>query len=150
MHFTTHAAVGAGLGTLIGGAAVPAVGVPAAAALAFGAAVVSHAALDAVPHKDTASIGGALADVAAGTFLALWAMGGFSAGMSVPAFFGFLGGVIPDLEVALVYLGLMGKDRLRFPSHTGVTPHPSLPGIGGLLIQLPFAAAGWAAAIFFR
>lgn len=147
MHFTTHAAVGAGLGTLIGHA-VP---TPWSGLLALGAGIVSHAVLDAVPHKDSPSLPAAVGDVLVGTAVTLWAvgMGGSTGGTvwgigpwSIPPLLGALGGVVPDLEVVLVHLGIVHKDRLLFPSHTGLTPHPGLPAPWGFLIQLPFWVAG--------
>jgi len=144
VHFTTHAAVGAGLGTL----AAQVAPTPAGAVLALTAGVVSHALLDAVPHKDSTSMTEVLVDLALGVGITWWVLAAKAAGggLASPALLlpllGALGGVLPDLEVALVYLGWMDRRRVIFPSHTGLTPHRLLPSGWGLVTQLPFIAAG--------
>lgn len=144
MHFTTHAALGAGLGALAAHVAPT----PAGALLALTAGVVSHALLDAVPHKDSTSMTEVMVDLALGVGLIGWVLaakaagGGWSSPRLLLPLLGALGGVLPDLEVALVYLGWMDRRRVIFPSHTGLTPHRLLPSGWGLITQLPFIAAG--------
>jgi len=46
-----------------------------------------------------------------------------------------LGATIPDLEVALSQFGIISEDGLRFPTHSGLLPHPRAPRVEGAIIQ---------------
>ena len=99
----THAALGAALGHLAG-RRLP----------AFLLGVASHVLADLVPHRDyelkqeIALLAGALAVVAA------------RYGVGSPAWYGALGGALPDLETGLAMLqGRQDEARLHFPTHRG-------------------------------
>lgn len=90
---------------------------------AFLAGVASHAALDALPHHDYRQLAAHAADAAAGFTLtgALWRRCCRDRRMAGLA--GAVGAVLPDVENVLLLLGRMDEERMRFPSHTGLTPH---------------------------
>lgn len=135
MYFTTHLLTGAA----VGGAAAAAGG---PGWVAFLAGVVSHAALDMVPHHDYYRARYALYDIVLGLIIATVAL---SLHPGPGRLWGGLGGVLPDLEVALGYLlvqrGYPAR-RGHFPSHTGFLPHPHWPLPQGLLIQTALASVG--------
>lgn len=95
-----HACIGAGVGSFSDKKSA-----------AFAAGVVSHAVADALPHRDLEPnlevplLLGALAGIAC------WK------GVDSPAFWGVVGGVLPDFEHALVAAGLMGPECKIFPTH---------------------------------
>lgn len=131
--FLVHGLVGASLGYAAGR---PDLG------LALG--VVSHAALDAVPHADYSRAWQGAADVVAGTAVAYGVASLLTGGDpgSLPALWaGFAGGVLPDLEVAFNHLVGRGKKRLLFPSHSGLVVHRQVKGWVGIATQLVAAAA---------
>ncbi|NIM04980.1 MAG: hypothetical protein GTO55_03310, partial [Armatimonadetes bacterium] len=76
---------------------------------AFLAGVITHFFLDLTPHRDFS--------VPTETVLALTALAviGSSQGWNSPAFWGALGGVVPDIENAISQV--RGGGRPLFPSH---------------------------------
>ncbi|MGE5485566.1 MAG: hypothetical protein ACM3X4_11160 [Ignavibacteriales bacterium] len=121
MYWVTHAATGAALGRYVQ---------DPLAGLAAGLA--SHAALDMLPHCDYKCTLTGLADFGLGVLLlnacGLWAPGS-------PEYWAILGATIPDLEVALSQFGIISKDSLLFPTHSGLLPHRDAPHLAGALIQ---------------
>jgi hypothetical protein len=79
---------------------------------AFLTGILSHFFADLVPHRDfspeleTLLVLGTLAGIGAGK------------GWGSPAFWGAVGGALPDLENGLAYCQRQG--RLVFPTHTGL------------------------------
>jgi hypothetical protein len=136
VQFTTHLLVGA----VVGGSTALAGHPPW---LAFLGGVASHAVLDMLPHHDYHRARWAVFDLAAGVALGFLALPGLSPAARL---WGGLGGVAPDLEVAgnhvLLSLGRRGW-RNRFPSHTGVLPHPQCSAALGFLIQFLLVASGF-------
>lgn len=133
MYFTTHLLTG----STIGGAAVAAGAPPWAA---FLAGLGSHAILDMVPHHDYHKARWALLDIAFGIALAALA---FPGRFAAARLWGGLGGVLPDLEVAVGHLlASLGRPGWRdyFPTHSGALPHPHWGFPQGLLIQAAIAA----------
>jgi len=131
MYFTTHLLAGAALGT---GLHNPLLALPAG--------LLSHAALDAVPHHDYWRAGSGALDLFCGLgilagLMAWQARAGTGAALSLLA--GAAGGTLPDLELVLAYLGVIGR-RLRFPSHSGLVPHPQTSFWRGALNQGAVAA----------
>jgi len=103
---------------------------------AFLAGVLSHVPLDMLPHFDSAT-GPELTTAALGLLVV--------AGLSGPKsseFWGALGGVLPDIEVALKNLGLLGEGCLLFPTHRFEFLHGGR--FGAPLAQPLF----WGAALF--
>lgn len=97
-----HACVGAGVGSLLRGRWG-----------AFAAGLVSHAVIDALPHKDCSP----WVDVplTAGTLGAVALL----RGVDSPEFWGALGAITPDAEHALVLTGAIGAEDEVFPTHAG-------------------------------
>lgn len=129
---SVHAVTGAALGAVTGN--------PAAA---FVTGLVSHGVLDAVPHTDYQTTGPGVVDGLAGllflTWLALAQPGG---GLAWAAFWGGLGGMLPDVEVAVAHLFFQGRMRHLYPSHTGLTPHRQVaPPLGIWTQAITFAVA---------
>lgn len=136
MYFTTHLLTGAALGKVTAG-----LGGPPWAGFLIG--LVSHAALDVVPHHDYHQARHALADLAAGLTLAFLI---FHGRFVAAEWWGAFGGTVPDLEVAVghVVVSLGGPWRRDwFPSHSGLLPHPHWPLPKGLVFQALFAVVGF-------
>jgi len=97
-----HMAVGAAAGSLVGGRGA-----------AFGLGVVSHVALDIIPHYEFERIWIEVSAVLLffGTMLVL------GQGAS-PIFWGALGAVLPDTENFLWRMGLIPGSRKCFPGHS--------------------------------
>ncbi len=129
----THCAVGA-----IVGAMAPTRGVAVLAGL------VSHAALDAVPHSDYSRASQGVIDVVAACLVAA------SFALAAPghdAVWGAAAAAIPDIEVAAAYLfprayAPGGRLRLVFPSHSGLVPHGRTRFPEGALVQVLAVACG--------
>lgn len=84
---------------------------------AFLAGVASHAPSDQVPHKDfPAGVEGA-AFAAALLYIAR------RHGLNSPAMAGAIGGILPDVENVLVWLGLMQEGDMVFPTHYDADNH---------------------------
>jgi hypothetical protein len=102
--------------------------------LGLAAGMVSHAALDAIPHYDhpdwRLELGGGLLS------LILLLLMPFA---TLPAVLGGIGGMLPDLENLFQKLGKIRRDQFIFPSHTGLVPHGRTLGPRNL---------AWQAAIF--
>lgn len=95
-----------------------------------------------VPHHDYHRARYALLDLLVGAALGILALHWFS---TAGRLWGGLGGVAPDLEVAVDHILLsLGRRRLgsHFPSHTGLLPHPPCAPVPGMLIQVAVVAAG--------
>lgn len=129
-----HAAAGAALGALTGH---PVAG--------FVTGLVSHGVLDAIPHTDYRTTTPGVIDALLGLgFLAWLAVVQPGGPLALAAFWGGLGGMLPDTEVAIAHLFFQGRMRHYYPSHTGRTPHPQVPPPGGIWTQavtLALAAA---------
>jgi len=97
---------------------------PAAALLA---GVISHIPLDETPHRDYRTPLQAIVDLAAtAAVLAFlrWYLGHQQRADLWPALlWGAVGGILPDLEVAI---GYFFHQRQFFPTHNGLLPHPQL------------------------
>ena len=93
---------------------------PAAAAIT---GVVTHAALDLLPHKDIS------AHKAEGaTVLLLLGIVGSSCGWSSPAFWCAMGGVLPDVEQVLPWTDPRKGRRRYFPTHSPRRHSLQIPG----------------------
>ena len=101
-----HAVVGAALGKLIGKRGG-----------AFVSGVASHLLCDLLPHKDFDPK--TEAPLLAGTLGVL----AFRCGVKSPEFIGACGAVAPDLENAASVVGLIPRDKMRFPTHRGDEKH---------------------------
>lgn|SRR5690554_6246824 len=125
MVVSIHALAGAALGALTGH--------PAAA---FVTGLVSHAALDAVPHTDYRTAGPGVVDGLLGLAFLTW-LGIAQPGgeLAVAALWGGIGGMLPDTEVAVSHIFFKGRMKMHFPSHTGLTPHPQVPPPRGVWTQ---------------
>lgn len=95
-----HAAIGAAIGSL-------ARSKPGA----FAGGVLSHLVADALPHKDLDPKVEAVLVAAALTGLAKWK------GTDSAAFWGAIGGILPDTEHALMLAGLISTEQEIFPTH---------------------------------
>ncbi len=95
-----HAAIGAAVGSLAGSK-------PGA----FAGGVLSHLVADALPHKDFDPKIEAVLIAAALAGLAEWKGTGSS------AFWGAIGGVLPDIEHALMLARLISAEQEIFPTH---------------------------------
>lgn len=111
VNVVTHALTGAAVGL-----AVPVWG-------ALPAGVISHAILDALPHRDYATVRAAVIDT--GVAVGLTAAAAIWTGQPAPILLGAAGGILPDVEVGLNHFF---NTRLRFPSHTGLIPHGRTKG----------------------
>mgnify|MGYP007131813018 CR=1 FL=1 len=109
MHLLTHAALGAALSSGVQD--------PAVAALM---GLVSHAVLDALPHRDAQVSLEFMADVAATMALATLLTSHRTLGL-YPVI-GAVSGLAPDAEIGLAYLGWF-PGAVLFPSHSGLLPH---------------------------
>lgn len=78
---------------------------------AFLAGVLSHIPLDMLPHFDSTT------EVEVTTAALGQALIAGRCGLRSVEFWGALGGVVPDVEVALKNLGLLDKSHLLFPTH---------------------------------
>ena len=121
MFCATHAAAGA--------AVAPLAREPVSAFLA-GAA--THAVLDMIPHYDYESTIPGVLDFAVAALLIASAAGDHKDTTA----WAMLGGVLPDLEVVMSYLGLISPSNLVFPSHSGLLPHRNVGLPLGVLTQL--------------
>ncbi|MCB1182420.1 hypothetical protein KDM41_03230 [bacterium] len=99
--------------------------------LGAAAGLASHAVLDVIPHYDhpdwRLELGGGVLGLL--VLLTLpWA--------SWPAVVGGLCGMLPDLENLFQKLGLIGRHRFVFPTHTGLLPHGRALGPRSLVWQV--------------
>ncbi|HEY8532059.1 MAG TPA: hypothetical protein VIL08_07405 [Limnochorda sp.] len=125
MVVSVHAAAGAALGALVGN---PLGG--------FLAGFVSHGVLDAVPHTDYRTAGPGVIDALVGLAFLTWLAVAQPGGpLALAAFWGGLGGMLPDTEVAVAHLFFQGRMRHVYPSHTGLTPHPQVAPPRGIWTQ---------------
>ena len=113
---------------------------------AFLAGVISHAAMDALPHRDYRRLTAHVGDAAAGIALtsALWRRNLRDHRMTGLA--GAIGAILPDIENGLLLVGRMEKERRRFPSHTGLVPHGRAGYLGTGILYSLVVAASWALA----
>ncbi len=125
MNFTTHALVGAALGSHIG---LP------AAAVATG--LTSHLILDLIPHHDAEDWRGVLLDVSVGAG-ALYIL---RSCLITASWWGALAATAPDLEVVARHVGLR-RGRWGFPTHNGDHLHGRWPPPAGVLTQVTLAMA---------
>ncbi len=127
MYVTSHALSGAAIGAVTASAGYP-------SWVAFIAGFVSHAVLDSIPHHDYTSLPGAVVDLLL-TGGVIWIVGSL-----YPThylwFWGLFGATIPDLEVGLKHLFPLWGIKLRYPSHSGLLPHPQIPFWPGVLPQI--------------
>ena len=100
-----HAAVGSGVGSVIGR--------PAPAA---GVGVVTHLLCDLVPHRDYDI------RIEAPLALAMMAFLGARYGLRSPQFWGAVGAVLPDAENALAVGGAFPQTKTLFPTHNEAAP----------------------------
>ncbi|MDD2430889.1 MAG: hypothetical protein PHD88_00770 [Firmicutes bacterium] len=124
MYFSSHLSCG----LLLGALTKSSVG-------AFGLGLVSHAALDMVPHHDYRSVGGAAIDLVTGLTI-LSTIRTLFADISGPLFWGAVGATIPDLEVALRHVLPRYNFKALFPSHSGALPHPQRKFPRGVFVQV--------------
>jgi hypothetical protein len=111
-------------------------GLGAKSSTAFGWGVLSHAALDLVPHKD---VFGERAEI--GMTAAMLTLVAIITRLDARALSGAIGGALPDLEHLMPWVRRGG--RPVFPTHASARLHGSLPtrvelGAGA---QLAIAAA---------
>lgn len=124
MYFTTHLLAGGAVGTAF---PQPAAG--------FAAGVFSHLALDMVPHHDYQDAKLGAVDIFLGLLLAGLLL---KVGMGPSAFWGAIGGTIPDLEVLCSHFPPERPKLKRnfFPTHNGLLCHPHLGLPWGAMIQM--------------
>lgn len=103
---------------------------------AFFAGVLSHIPLDMPPHFDS-TVG---VEASTATFGLFFVAG--SCGPKSVEFWGAMGGLLPDIEVALRNLGLIGKKQLLFPTHRFGSLH------GGKFDTPVVQPIFWAVALF--
>jgi len=97
---------------------------------AFVVGLASHLVLDVLPHQDHSSTWLGALDLLTGIFVAR----SFGILRHKGAFYGALGGAIPDLEVALAHF--LGYDFPKvFPSHRGLL-HDGGAGARGVVFEL--------------
>lgn len=119
----SHASIGAALGALI-----------RRPALAFLAGAASHIVTDALPHRDlplrveVALLGATIGFIAA------------RHGARSPQFWGAVGAVAPDMEHALVELGIIRAEDEVFPSHAWLGKYHGPPSSGPLSQIAAFVA----------
>ncbi|MEW5865448.1 MAG: hypothetical protein AB1774_01175 [Bacillota bacterium] len=140
VYCTTHFAVGAMLGSITPGQGAAALG-----------GLVSHAALDAIPHSDYSRTAQGVFDVTVTCFLVAFTA---RAGYGPQVLWGGIAAVLPDLEVAMDHLFPRayrphGRLRLVFPSHSGLVRHARLPFPWGAFTQVLVLVIG-AAALYLR
>ena len=102
---------------------------------AFLGGIFSHLFLDLVPHWDyrTAWAG------AASTILSFAALVVLSKHWKkATIFWGGLGAMFPDLEVALVFFSVIRPDQMVFPTHTFL-PHPQASIFYSAFLQVLFS-----------
>ncbi len=109
--------------------------VPKSRALAFLGGIVSHIFLDLVPHWDYRTAWAGAISTAL-SFLTLAVLARRS--NKVTIFWGGLGGMLPDLEVALAFFGLIRSDQMVFPTHTFL-PHPQASFFISAPLQILFS-----------
>jgi hypothetical protein len=119
VHVATGYAVGSHAGTVVGG---------------FVAGFVSHAVFDAVPHHDYKTPRSAAIDLAAGGVIAaamIWRTWRSKRRLA-PALAGAFGAAVPDFENVAWFLGYIGRDQRKYPSHGGpiVQYHASYAATG--------------------
>jgi len=112
-------------------------------ATAFALGLLSHIVLDAVPHHDEKSLAGALTIGGLSVFIALYI--GTRCGLKSPAFWGAIGGGLPDVENVLNYFHVFGPGWYTvFPCHTGLLPHNSAPAPWGVVWPVAvMLLSGW-------
>lgn len=101
---------------------------------AYAAGVVSHIVADSLPHQDL-SVKQEV-PLLTGTMLAIAAWRGIDS----PEFWGAAGGVSPDIEHGLAYLGITPQDKRIFPTHIFDGKYHG-PESGERLSQVLIAAA---------
>lgn len=108
---------------------------PGLASAAF-LGLLSHLLLDYLPHYD-------FENVWLEIILGCVVLGILIAGRSCAAniCLGGLVAVLPDVENLLWKLGVIGRERRIFPSHTGLIPHGREAGKYNLAAQVVFTAA---------
>ncbi|HHV54381.1 MAG TPA: hypothetical protein GXX55_02875 [Firmicutes bacterium] len=107
---------------------------PAGALLA---GILSHVALDETPHWDYRTPAHAALDLLV-TALALGALGWYLSRRHRPDLVaalvaGAIGGLLPDLEVAI---GYFYHQKMLFPTHSGLLPHPQVHSALGIWTQV--------------
>jgi len=120
LYYSTHLVAGAAAGIM---AESPAEG--------FVLGVLTHVILDLIPHHDHESVTTCILDCVLGTAVFLAVIAVFHPEMKI--IWGALGGVLPDIEIAMYHFRLIRK-RV-FPSHTGCIPHLSTTRMRGLIMQ---------------
>ena len=119
----THVAVGALIGSFIGGSPV-----------SFLVGLASHIPLDMIPHLDFENLW-VDAALTVALLVGVLAVFGFS-----PVFFGALGAVAPDFENLLWRLGVLPEERKIFPTHSGLIKHGTTRAARGFWASLGMAA----------
>jgi hypothetical protein len=122
----THVAVGAALGSFVGGRGA-----------SFAVGLASHVPLDVIPHYELEKMWVEVASVAAALVLLVFLGHG-----TTTVFFGALGGLVPDVENLLWRRGIIPGRWKLFPGHapwlSRIVPHGK---------ALPARHAWWQAAI---
>lgn len=119
----THMIVGAGFGYKFAGSQEG----------AFAAGMVSHAALDAIPHYDWPEWVQALTFIA-GVLVTNDLYN--RSGQDQRVLWGAIGGMLPDIEHLLVKLAIIKRKQEIFPSHTGIIRQPRAPQDTGAFLEL--------------
>ncbi len=102
--------------------------------LALGLGIISHGALDRIPHHDYGSVKAAFLDLGLGLVTLRFFRTSFP-NLSSALFYGALGATIPDLEVALKHLIPNYSLEALYPSHNGKIKHPKRSFPRGILTQ---------------
>lgn len=119
----THVAVGALIGSLVGGSLA-----------SFLIGLGSHIPLDAIPHIDFENLW-VDAALTVALLIGILVVLGFS-----PVFFGALGAVAPDIENLLWRVGILPEERKIFPTHSGLIKHGTTSAAKGLWASIAMAA----------
>ncbi len=120
MYASTHFAVGAAIGKMVGNSWQ-----------AFLLGFLSHIILDIIPHHDYRGRRGIFLDTMVTAAMVLWLYPS-----SAYILWGALGGTLPDLEVIISHIFFKRKGPLFFPTHSGKLPHQAWKWPAGFVIQI--------------
>ena len=113
--------------------------------VACASGLLSHIVLDSIPHSDYSKIAHGVLDFMAVLTVAYIAM---RAGVGMTALWGGFAAILPDLEVAIAHLRMkeetgVHKQRLFFPSHSGLIRHGRLRAPWGVGTQIATVVIVW-------
>jgi len=127
MYFSSHLSAGLLAGALVKNPS-----------LALGLGLISHGALDSIPHHDYGTLRAACLDLGLGLVTLRFFRTSFP-NLSLALFWGAFGATVPDLEVVLKHLFPNYKLKGIYPSHNGKIKHPQRSFPCGVLAQFIMA-----------